>query len=147
MKRFFETKSVLDEREMQDLYRIEHWGLWLMYALLCASVVAQLLLGAEFAQIAGELFVVGVSSVALIFAYARRGIWDAHARPSLRGNAAYSAVCAVAVALVALGRRRNWPGALLAGACTFGVCFLLLMGLMLLVRRRQKRLERELEDE
>ena len=147
MKRIFETKNVLDEREMQDLYRIEHWGLWLMYALLCASVVVQLLMGADFARLAGELVVIGVSSIALIAAYARYGIWDTHARPSVRGNAVYAAVSAVAVALVTLGRRRAWPGALLVGAGTFVLCFLLLTGMMLLVGRSQRQRERELEDE
>ena len=36
-------KTVLDEREMMEMYRIEHRGLWAMYTLLCATVVAQLL--------------------------------------------------------------------------------------------------------
>ena len=40
-------KSVLDEREMLEMYRIEHAGLWLMYALLSAAIIVQLLLDAE----------------------------------------------------------------------------------------------------
>ena len=35
-------KSVLDEREMLEMYRVEHFGLWLMYGLLCAAVVVQM---------------------------------------------------------------------------------------------------------
>ena len=147
MRLFLRTKSVLDERELQDMYRVEHRGLWLMYTLLCAAVVVQMLFGADFAQMAGELFVVGVSSVALIIAYARRGIWDDRSRPSVRGNALYAAISALGVALVVLGRRRRLTGALIAGATMFALCFLLLTLLMAYVRRRQEARERELEDE
>ena len=49
MKLYLKTKNVLDERETQEMYRIEHRGLWGMYALLCAAVVAQMFFGAGFA--------------------------------------------------------------------------------------------------
>ena len=91
MKLYLKTKNVLDERETQEMYRIEHRGMWGMYALLCAAVVVQMLFGAGFAQVAGEAFVIAVVSVGMIIAYARRGIWDADARPSTGGNAV---VCA-----------------------------------------------------
>ena len=73
MKLYLKTKNVLDERETQEMYRIEHRGLWGMYALLCAAVVAQMFFGAGFAQIAGEAFVIAVVSVGMIAAYARHG--------------------------------------------------------------------------
>lgn len=79
MKLYLKTKNVLDERETQEMYRIEHRGMWGMYALLCAAVVVQMLFGAGFAQVAGEAFVIAVVSVGMIIAYARRGIWDADA--------------------------------------------------------------------
>lgn len=93
MKLYLKTKNVLDERETQEMYRIEHRGMWGMYALLCAAVVVQMLFGAGFAQVAGEAFVIAVVSVGMIIAYARRGIWDADARPSTGGNAAYALLC------------------------------------------------------
>ena len=46
MKLYLKTKNVLDERETQEMYRIEHRGMWGMYALLCAAVVVQMLFGA-----------------------------------------------------------------------------------------------------
>ena len=147
MRLFGRGKSVLDEREMQDLYRVEHRGLWLTIALLCAAVVVQLLLGAAFAQVAGELFVIGATSLAMIVAYARRGIWDANSRPSLRGNAAYAAVSSACMALIAFGRSRSLAFSLATAACMFVVCFLLLALLMAVVDRRRKESERELEEE
>ena len=147
MKLYLKTRPVLDEREMQEMYRIEHRGLWAMYTLLCATVVAQLLFGADLAQMGGELFVIGVVSVGLIVAYARRGIWDAHARPSTRGNAVYSVISAIGVGVIVLGRRRNAAVALAAGAAMFALCLLLLTLLMRFVQRRQEAQSRALEDE
>ena len=71
MKLYLKTKNVLDERETQEMYRIEHRGMWGMYALLCATVVTQMLFGAGFAQVAGEAFVIAVVSVGMIIAYAQ----------------------------------------------------------------------------
>ncbi|MDD7175265.1 MAG: hypothetical protein PUH70_09425 [Clostridiales bacterium] len=147
MKLYLRTKSVLDERETLEMYRIEHRGLWGMYTLLCASVVVQLLFGADAAQLAGEVFVIAVTSVALIVAYARRGIWDAHARPSARGNAVYSALSSLGVAVIVLGRRGSLAWAVGAGAAMFALCFLLLTLLMAYVQRRQEQESRELEDD
>ena len=147
MKLYLKTRSVLDERELQEMYRIEHRGLWAMYALLCATVVAQLLFGADFAQMGGELFVIGVVSVGLIIAYARRGIWDAHARPSTQGNAVYSVISAIGVGVIVLGRRRNAAIALAAGVAMFALCLVLLTLLMRYVQRRQEAQSHVLENE
>ena len=99
------------------------------------------------AQLAGEVAVIAVTSVGLIIAYARRGIWDAHARPSVRGNLAYSALTALGVTVVLLGRRLNWPLALGGGAAAFALCFLLLCALMAYVRHRQQLEEETLDAE
>ena len=147
MKLYLRTKSVLDERETLEMYRIEHRGLWAMYTLLCATVVVQLLFGADLAQMGGELFVIGAVSVGLIIAYARRGIWDTDARPSTRGNAVYSALSAAGVGVIVLGRRANPWISLAAGAAMFALCFVLLTLLMRYVQRRQEAQSRALEDD
>lgn len=146
MKLCLRQKTVLDEREMQEMYRIEHRGLWAMYTLLCAAVVVQLFFGAGFAQIAGEVCVISLVSVAMIVAYARRGIWDTRARPSTKGNAAYSALCALGVSVVVLGIRGDVAAAVVTGICTFVLCFGLLCALMAYMQRRQKHEADELDD-
>ncbi|MBP3657479.1 MAG: hypothetical protein J6K32_12405 [Clostridia bacterium] len=147
MSLFHGKKNVLDEREMQELYGIEHRALWGMYLLLCAAIVAQLLMGAQAAQLAGEVIVVAAVSVGLIIAYARKGIWDDDARPSRRGNAVYAAVSAVGVAAVVLGVRGSIGAALMTGAAMFIACYALLTAMMACVRRRQEARSRELEDD
>lgn len=140
-------KTVLDEREMMEMYRIEHFGLWLMYGMLCAAILVQLLLGAALSQMAGEIFAVAVTSVVMIIANARHGIWDQSSRPSVRGNAAYSAVCGVLVAAVRAAMGRSVSAALLAGAGAAFGCMLLLTGLMQYMRRRQEKTDEELDND
>lgn len=147
MKLYLKTRNVFDEREMQEMYRIEHRGLWAMYTLLCASVVVQLLFGADMVQMAGEMTVIFIVSVGMIIAYARRGIWDANGRPSTRGNALYAAISAVGVGVVVLGRGRNPAAALASGAAMFVLCFALLTLLMRYVQRRQEAQSRELDED
>jgi len=147
MKRFLKEHSVLDEREMMEMYRVEHVGLWAMYMLLCAAVVVQLLLGAPLVQMAGELIVVLLVSIGMIAAYARKGIWDAHSRPSAKGNAVYSAVCGAGVALVVAAVRGNLLWGIAAGAAMFALCFALLGVMMNLLERRQSREAQALEED
>ena len=138
-------KTVLDEREMMEMYRIEHRGLWLMYGLLCAAILVQLLMGADLKQMAGEIAVVAVTSVAMILANARHGIWDQNSLPSVRGNAAYSLATGVLVAAVLAAVGRSAPVSLLAGACGGAACMLLLTCLMQYMKHRQKKTDEELD--
>ena len=147
MKRLFDEHLVLDEREMLDMYRIEHVGLWAMYVLLCAAVVVQMLLGAPPVQMAGEMTVLLLVSVGMIIAYARKGIWDAHSRPGKRGNAAYSAACAAGVALIVAAIRSSFLWGLLSGAAMFALCFVLLSLMGAYIARRQSRAEAALDED
>ena len=130
MKRFFKEHSVLDEREMMDMYRVEHAGLWSMYALLCAAIVIQLFFGAPMIQMAGELTVLLLVSAGMIIAYARKGIWDD----------------GVGVALVVWIVRESVLWGLVSGTVMFALCFALLTLMMTLLARRQSREAQALEE-
>lgn len=140
-------KPVLDEREMMEMYRIEHHGFWLLYGLLCAAVVVQLLAGCAAGQMAGELAALIVVSVVMIIANARQGIWEADARPSAMGNAKTALLAALAVSVLVGAMKRSARLALTSGAAMFALCFALLGLMMAYVRRRQRAQEAALEDE
>lgn len=140
-------KPVLDEREMMEMYRVEHFGLWLMYALLCAAVLVQLLAGATMSQMAGELAVIVVTSFAMVIANVRHGIWDENSRPSTRGNAGYSVGAGVCVAGLLMVIKGNIAAALMAGLCAGALCFAALTLLMRYMLSRQARTEKELEND
>lgn len=147
MKRYLQTKTVLDEREMQEMYRIEHAGLWLMYGLLCAAVLVQLLMGAPIAQMAGELVTVIVTSIVMVIANVRHGIWDQSSRPSLRGNAACALGAGVFVAALLAIKSGNFAASAAAGACSGLLCFAALTLLMHYMQRRQAAREADLEND
>ena len=139
--------SVLDEREMLELYRVEHFGLWLMYALLCAAILIQLLLGAALSQMAGELAVVIIASAALVVLNVRHGIWDTNSRPSVRDNAAYSLGAGLCVAAVLWFVKGNAAAALGVGLCTAALLFAVLTLLMRYMMKKQAQQEKELDNE
>ena len=140
-------KTVLDEREMLEMYRIEHFGLWMMYALLCGAVLLQALTGASLVQMAGELVAIVAVSVTMIIANVRHGIWDERSRPSARGNAAYSLGSGMLVAAVLAAVGKGAMAAVLAGCVSGALCMLLLTVLMHYMKRRQEKTDEELENE
>ena len=140
-------KSVLDEREMLEMYRVEHFGLWLMYGLLCAAVVVQMLGGATLSQMGGELAVILISSVVMVIANVRRGIWDTNSRPSMRGNVGYALGAGVCVTVLLMAKSGNVPAALLAGVCTAALVFAALTLLMRYMMKKQAQQEKELDNE
>ena len=132
-------KKLTFEEGMQELYRVEHFGLWLMYGLLCAAVLLQMLLGAEMRQMAGEIAVLIISSIAMVIANIRHGIWDTDARPSVKGNAVYSAGSGVCVLVVLAIVSGNIPAALFAGLGAAVLCFAALTISMRYMQKRQAR--------
>ena len=139
-------KPVLDEREMMEMYRVDHFGMWLMYGLLCAVIVFQLLTGAEMKQMAGELAVVIISSAAMVIQNVRHGIWDTTSRPSMRGNAGYAMGAGVCVLVMLLAKSGNLLAALMAGLCTAILVFVVLTVLMRYMMNRQAQQEKELDN-
>ena len=140
-------KPVLDEREMLELHRVEHFGLWLMYGLLCAAVLMQMLTGADMTQMAGELAVLIISSIAMIIANVRHGIWDENARPSVKGNAAYSAGSGLCVLVVLAIVSGNILAAIAAGVAAAALCFAALTLSMRWMQKRQAKQEAELDND
>ena len=140
-------KSVLDEREMLELYRAEHFGLWLMYGLLCAVILVQMLAGAQLAQMAGELATLIISSVAMVVVNVRHGIWDTNSRPSVRGNAGCALGAGVCVTVIQAAMKGNLPAALLTGVCTSLLVFASLTVLMRYMLNKQAKEEKELEND
>lgn len=142
---FKPKKPVLDEREMQEMYQVEHFGLWLMYGMLCAVILLQLLMGAKLSQMAGELAVVIVTSAAMVVANVRHGIWDDTSRPSMRGNAACALAAGVCVTVLLMVVSRNAVSAVIAGVCTAALVFVVLSLLMQYMLKKQAKAEKELD--
>lgn len=150
MKRILRKRLVLDEREIQEMYRIEHVGFWATVMLLFGAIVVQLILDARPVQVAGEAVVLAVVCVAMLIAYARHGIWDANSRPNVRDNARYSVCFALVVGLI-VSLTGHAQAAVIATAVMLLAMFVLLEMMSRFVQARQRRreaaLDEELEDE
>ena len=146
MKLYLKTKNVLDERETQEMYRIEHRGMGACTALLCAAVVVQMLFGARaLRRSRARRLSSPWSASGMIIAYARRGIWDADARLSTGGNAAYALLCALGVTAVTFGLHEN-----AAKRCSLGGVYPVFCAVVAadgLRQKRQKQQSDELDDD
>ena len=138
-------QNVLDEREQQVLGQIEHKALNAAEILLILAIVVQLLLGADFRQIAGECMVMIVLTIGMIAAYVHSGIWDTDAAPSSGGNLRFSLFTGAGAGLLTFGLKKNILFALAMALGMFILTFVLLTFLMNSVRRRQEKQAEELE--
>ena len=98
-------------------------------------------------QIGGELAVILISSVAMVIANVRRGIWDTNSRPSMRGNAGYALGAGVCVAVLLSVSKGNLTAAVIAGVCTAALVFAVLTLLMHYMMKKQAQQEKELDNE
>lgn len=137
--------NVLDERERQALGKIEHLALSATQALLCVAIVIQLLMGADFRQIAGECVIVILVGIGMIGGYVYYGIWDTDAAPSVRGNIRYAIISGICLGLLIAGITKHAGRALMAGLIMSLLTFVLLYLLMKGVARRQRQQEEALE--
>lgn len=93
-------KSNLDEMQEQTLLRIEHYACWTAYWCLCISIIVQVLMGAYLDHILGEVFSLAVSSLYMLFACLRHGIWDRKLKPTFKANLLCSLAAGVFMGIV-----------------------------------------------
>lgn len=149
-------KNNLDERQEQELLRIEHNGMWFAFWALLAAIMLQEFMGAPASQYAGEWVVFMALCLYSAIASVRHGIWDRHSKPNLKTNVLLSAAAgAVILAFVTAMMLRNTDefvgiavalGAV-AGAVTFALCLAALTIAVWATQKRQHTLEQMDEDE
>ena len=149
-------KSNLDERQEQDLLKIEHNACWFAFwGLLAVLAVEFVVYGANRIEIfAGEWLVFMCLSLYLSFACSKKGIWDRHLKPNMLTNLILSLVAGVITGLVsALAIGRVYPdkvlGTIAAGVFMGGFvavfCFVVLV--IAAEFHKRKRLKEEAEPE
>lgn len=150
-------KNNLDERQEQELLRIEHNGMWFAFWALLAAIMLQEFMGAPASQYAGEWVVFMALCLYSAIACVRHGIWDRHFKPNLKTNVWFSAAAgAVILAFVTAMVLRNTDGEFVgiavalgavAGAVTFALCLVVLVIAARATQKRQHTLEQMDEDE
>jgi len=86
-------KKKLDERELMEMYKIEHYAFWFMFWALFASIVIQLIFcNSSFKQIGGEWIVLMISAIASSIAYIKGGHYDYYTKPGIKSYLLYSLI-------------------------------------------------------
>lgn len=148
-------KNILDERQEQQLLRIEHNGFWIAFWGLAIAFMIQLFLyGIEGRKLAAGEFIVFVCiSLYMLISCIRYGIWDRWLVPSIKVNLFCSGIaglfCGIYYLLVSYRNYHALWGAVATGVFMLFfvaiICFIILTVVTFLYRRRVDVLENEEE--
>ena len=147
MKERFELQ---DERVLEERRKIQCRGYSLLVRALIISLLVQQLMHAPFAQYAVEFWLLIGCGAYQMIAYVHRGfnIWSDQTQSKVRLflSAVIAGVVAVLVISVAL-EEENWTGLAVFLSIYIPVFYGLRMFLTYMSRRRQEKLERELDED
>lgn len=146
-------KNQLDERQEQELLRIEKNSFWLLYFLTTAVILFRRFTGG-WQLMSGEEICLLVVSVYLVAACLRRGIWDRRLKADLATNLRVSVAVALAagcIGTVTVCRMASraieaWLGCLIFGIF-FASTFVLALGALSFCTAIYRRRMRALEDQ
>ena len=144
-------KSNLDEMQEQALLKIEHYGFWLAFWGLLASMAIQALLGVALSSLLGEWVVFMVLCVYALVSCLRHGIWGRNLKPNLKTNLLFSILPGLAVGVFdMLLFRANETEPLdylligtISAIITFVLCFVSLTVCASLDKNRREKLDQE----
>lgn len=149
---------VVDERELMEMYKAEHYGYWMMFwGLLISMVVQVFFMNVSFTYIIGEWVVFMMSCVLLIVMNVRKGNWDYYSKPNTKSYLGYALVAAVAfAAIVAAGMWfrfdiKDVAGVLtvfgLVAVATFALVFISLLIAGKATTKKKEQLESQYDEE
>lgn len=94
-------KKLVDERQEQELHEIEHYGFWIMYWGLFATIIAQsFVMNIPFKQFAGEWLVFMIGSVVIIVGCVKKGLWDYYSKPSWKNYFLTSVIGTLGISII-----------------------------------------------
>lgn len=153
----FKFKKQVDEREEQEMNRIGSGMFWFVYVLLFISIMAQMIMGAEYTQWIAEFVVFMISCVAMVVVSIRGGHWEVYVAPKTKNNVIYGLVSATIATVmdVLIAREKLFANfdlkklllILAIFIVTFVVVFVILQITMFITLKRRKRLADQIETE
>ena len=150
-------KNNLDERQELDALKIERRGLMLMYLGLTVSIMVQIFLYEQnvLRYVAGETIVLCIGGIYSVAASLRKGIWDRRLAASAKSNLDVSFIISGIFALIfgifsyvrfGMGKVAL-ESALIFFVSMFLVCYAVLMGMLIVYKRNQKKMDETEEAE
>lgn len=151
------SKRNLDERELMEIYKIEHYAFWSMFWLLLASIFIQLIFcETSFRQIAGEWIVFMLVALGSGFAYYKGGHYDYNTEPCIQSYLFYSLIFASvtdvlsALAIYAHHNYYNIIGFIFTVVFTWIFLFIVIFIAICIggeaIKKKRKKLEHQFDD-
>ncbi len=149
------NKDNMDEMQRGILLRIEETAVNLVFWVLLAAIIIQLLMGQQIRYILGELCAFALLSGYLALSTLRNGLWAVGAAPDRKRNALVSLVPAAVIGAFSFVKAFILSGNGLSGtllkqlvltmAATYVGCFLLLEIMRAIQKKRRQKLDDEEE--
>ena len=146
-------KNMLDERQEEELLRIEHNGCWMaVWGLAALLLIQQVLFQFEIKYYAGECLLLIVLSCYIMISCVRNGIWDRHLKANVKTNAVISAIAAIiSGGAILITKLRGYPEkpyvaiavGIISTILIFVLCFLTTQMVARVTQKRQNQLEAE----
>jgi hypothetical protein len=146
-------RKVVDERQEQELKRIESGAYYVFLFGLGISILVQLIMfDFDITHIAGELIVLFMGVAWAMIGYIRRGIWDYYTKPGIKSYL----ICSTIVGLVygilgyfysGISFSDFLPTFALRFLWFFVIMFLMLSLLGTIIKMRAEKLQKENEDD
>ena len=152
VKEFFKRNN-LDEMQRQTLLKIESRGFWLLWGLLLAALIIESLLGFTAREMAAEWIIFMTGCVYSIVCDMRAGIWDRRFKPNTKTNLIMSLVGGIIIFVwgfikcAEFGLGLALLLAVIMGACTFALTFVVFQICMKFYQKRHAELENPKEDD
>ncbi len=98
------SNYALDEMQEKKLLKLEETGFWLLFWLLLAAIVIQVIMKPDMKTIAGEAVILMIGAIYLSFSCIRSGIWSKGIAPTTKNNILFSIIPALILGLVLVVR-------------------------------------------
>lgn len=150
-------KRNMDEREVMEMYKIEHYMFWFTFWILFASIIIQgVFFKIDLKQIAGEVVVFMIMAVISCVLYLRKGIYDTWSQPGIKSYLIYSVIFSlIATAMLIVknysyGYMTNIKDIIVVGvffeAIMFGILFVFMTIIGEITKKRRKQLAEKYEN-
>lgn len=148
-------KKIVDERQEQELMRIERIGFWVMFwGLLIAIHVQLFAYGLSLQQIMGEFIVLLIGALIVSIGCIRKGLWSYVTKPSIQSNSVYSLIGSLTTTSISIALQYKrmseaenvdlislLPTFIIQALVMFVICFILLTVSSAITNKRKEQLE------
>lgn len=94
-------KKIVDERQERELLKVEHYGFWIMFWALFASIIFQIIFFDNGTSlVGGEMVVLLISAVAIIIGCCIKGVWCYTSEPTIKNYLIYDVLFTILYGII-----------------------------------------------